>query len=84
MHKFGHHRKRKKHLRPTELNRVGPKAIAWLPLAGGSIFHYASANPSRNAGSAADVPGMRIPAVSASPLGSKWFLFFQPLTEYAY
>ncbi|MBX9722867.1 MAG: hypothetical protein K2X81_15810, partial [Candidatus Obscuribacterales bacterium] len=47
------------------------KLLVWLPLAGGSVFHYASANPSRNAGSAADVTGMRIPAVSASPLGSK-------------
>ena len=56
---------------PSELNRDGVLAIAWLPLAGGSISLYASANPSRKAGSAADVSGMRIPGVSTSPLGSK-------------
>jgi len=32
------------------INRGGISAIAWLPLAGGSIFQYASANPSRKAG----------------------------------
>ena len=55
---------------PLEINRSGVFAIAWLPLAGGSIFLYVSANPSRKAGLLAVVPGMRIPAVSALPLGS--------------
>lgn len=33
------------------MNRSGVDAIAWLPLAGGSISLYASANPSHKAGS---------------------------------
>ncbi len=41
---------------PPELNRSGAFAIAWLPLAGGSIFLYASANPSRKAGALLSFP----------------------------
>jgi len=42
---------------PSELNRDGVIAIAWLPLAWDSIFLYASANPSRKAGSLLTFPG---------------------------
>jgi hypothetical protein len=42
---------------PPELNLGGVSAIAWLPLAGGSISLHASANPSHVAGSLLMFPG---------------------------
>jgi hypothetical protein len=39
------------------MNRNGLNATVWLPLAGGSVFTYASANPSRKSGSLLQFPG---------------------------
>jgi hypothetical protein len=39
------------------MNRNGLFATVWLPLAGGSVFIHASANPSRKSGSLLAFPG---------------------------
>jgi hypothetical protein len=76
-------RKRQITKEPSELNRDGSLAIAWLPLAGGSIFLYASANPSRKAGCLLSFPecaSLRFPQRPSAQSGD----LNQPLTEYAY
>jgi hypothetical protein len=42
--------KQKKTSTPLEVNHSGVDATVWLPLAGGSVSTYASANPSRKSG----------------------------------
>jgi hypothetical protein len=68
---------------PSEVNRDGAVAIVWLPLAGGSIFLYASANPSRKAGCLLLFPECASLSFPQRPSAQSGDLN-QPLTDYAY
>jgi hypothetical protein len=68
---------------PSEVNRDGSLAIVWLPLAGGSIFLYASANPSRKAGCLLLFPECASLSFPQRPSAQSGDLN-QPLTDYAY